>query len=372
MNVRASICLSLLFVASTMGCGPDTEVTSRSVVRQEEPKRPVDVEAVREQMQHTLVAILPIDDVAWFFKISGPSANVEAVKDDFMKLIAALKPAESKDKPPAWELPEGWEETGAARMRAATIKIPGENGGEITVSSLPLSGKWDEFLYMNVERWMRQLRHAPLSLETIHKLSKEVESDAGKATVLHLAGRPPAAERPNPHASMAKKPPAKAPSTETADKDKKVAAPSAPTGPLQYKTPEGWQPGRMSAMRKAAFNVVDGDQSAEVTVFDFPTQAGPMITDPVANVQRWAGEVGIQGLDAEKIGELTETFKIDGLDGTYVELLGSEEGGKARASLAAMVTKGEKIWFFKIHGDKELVEQQREAFSAFLKSVSIK
>ncbi len=56
-----------------------------------------------------------------------------------------------------------------------------------------------------------------------------------------------------------------------------------------YEALEGWQPGVMNMMRKAAFNVVDGDQKAEITVMPFP--ATGMMGDPIAQAQRWAGQV---------------------------------------------------------------------------------
>ena len=141
---------------------------------------------------------------------------------------------------------------------------------------------------------------------------------------------------------------------------------------MDYDTPEGWLPGRMSSFRKAAFNIVDGKQQAEVTVISFPTNAGPMMTDPVANVQRWAAEVGIQGLDAEGVDELSQPIEIDDNKGIYVELMGPEEGDNPAATLAAMVTREDQIWFFKLKGDRKLVQQQRDAFDAFIKSVSFR
>ena len=371
MNSRRYCFVPVLLIVLLVGCGRSAEVTTQSVVRQEEPRRPVDVEAIKKLMHHTLVAILPSDEVAWFFKISGPAESVEAVKDDFVEFIGTLKASESKGAPPSWTLPDDWLETGPAPMRAATIKLPAEKGEvEITVSSLPLTGQWEDFLYMNVERWMRQLRQGPLSQETIQKLAEQVETDAGKATVLHLAGMPPVTERPNPHAGMAKKPAAQSPASKQSE-EKPAASPTG-KGPLQYVTPQGWKPSRMNVMRKAAFDIEDGDQRAELTVTNFPADAGPMMTDPAANIQRWASQVGITDFKAKDIDQVTEPIEIDGHEGLSIELFGPEEGERPLAILVVMLTRDDKIWFFKLFGDRSTVEAQQEAFSAFLKSVSFK
>jgi hypothetical protein len=59
---------------------------------------------------------------------------------------------------------------------------------------------------------------------------------------------------------------------------------------------------------------------------------------------------------------------IDGTKGQQFELLG--EAGEAPVGiLAAMVQRDEQMWFFKMTGDRALVEQQREAFAKFLESV---
>ncbi len=122
-------------------------------------------------------------------------------------------------------------------------------------------------------------------------------------------------------------------------------------------------------MRKAAFNVVDGDQRAEVTVIDFSVAGGAQITDVAANVQRWARQVGLTGLDDAALAKLLQETTIDGATGSYVALLGPEDTERPVGMLAAMVVTDEKVWFFKLFGDRSLVEKQQDAFERFLNSV---
>jgi hypothetical protein len=122
-------------------------------------------------------------------------------------------------------------------------------------------------------------------------------------------------------------------------------------------------------MRKAAFNVVDGDQQAEVTVIDLPEAGGAQISDVTANVQRWARQVGLTGLDDGALEKLVQETTIDGATGSYVALLGPEEAKRPVGMLAVMVVRDEKVWFFKLFGDRSLVEKQQDAFQTFLHSV---
>ena len=133
-----------------------------------------------------------------------------------------------------------------------------------------------------------------------------------------------------------------------------------------YAPPEGWQPGAMSAMRKAAFNVVDGDKKAEVTVMPFP--ATGMMGDPVAQAQRWAGQVGLT-MTPDEVKAASKPANISGIEGETFELLGPADEAKPMGILAAMVKQGDQVWFFKMTGDRSLIEQQREPFNKFIESI---
>jgi hypothetical protein len=60
---------------------------------------------------------------------------------------------------------------------------------------------------------------------------------------------------------------------------------------------------------------------------------------------------------------------IDGVEGHEFELLGPAEGESPRGVRAAMVRRGDVMWFFKMSGDRSVVGNQGEAFGKFLQSV---
>jgi len=362
------ITLLLLFCVS---CEKPEGVSSYTVERDSSSRPPTDYAAVARSLDHTLAAILPQKDQAWFFKLAGPAPAVERRRDDFVAFLKTVAPATKAGEPPTWQLPDGWEEQGPTRMRAATLVVPDDGGPlEIAVSSLPLTDDWDDFLNRNVNRWLGQLSQPPLKGVTIKKLAKEVATAAGPATLIELAGVLQGQGRTNPHAGM---PSARAPQeSPPATEQNSATSQASSAGPLSFETPAGWQPGRMSMVRKAAFDIAEDDQKAEMTVIDFPTAGGAQITDVTANVRRWANQVGLAGLDDEDLQKLVKKTNVDGTPGSFVELLGPEDSQQPKGMLAAMVVRGEKVWFFKLSGDRALVENQEKAFQGFLDSVRFK
>ena len=66
-------------------------------------------------------------------------------------------------------------------------------------------------------------------------------------------------------------------------------------------------------------------------------------------------------------------MEIDGQPARYFEVLpnaaSTEESRAQQSTLAAMVTSGDQLWFFKMTGDRDLVAAQRDQFKDFLSSV---
>jgi len=356
-------CLPLLLI---LGCKPKDEVRVYTVPRASEPRKSLDAEVVASRLDHTLAAMVPQGERAWFFKLAGPAKAIDRHRETFFDFLSTVTLAEDATETPTWEIPESWQEQPASKMRVATLVISDAQGPlEIAISWLPLSGKWEAFVVPNVNRWLGQLKEPPLDEKTIFKLTKQVELQNGTATVIELVGRLAKKMPSNPHAGIPGAPPID-------------PVPSSPTPPAQqpppskalaYEMPDGWLPGRMSSMRKAAFRVVDGDAEAEVTVIDLPATGGSQVTSVEANVRRWAGQVGLTGLDAEAIEKLVEPITIDGIEGTYAELMSPDDAKRQAAMLVAMLVRQEKVWFLKMSGEASLIKKQRDAFRGFLKSV---
>ncbi|MBX3427497.1 MAG: hypothetical protein KF688_17595 [Pirellulales bacterium] len=363
--------IAAMALAAAAGCGEGPGIEAYETPRTESPRAPLDVEAERASLDCMYAAILPQPDAdrAWFFKLVVKASDAQALREPLDEFLQSLR-LEPPAAEPAWTLPAGWTAQPGDANRFATIEVPGGGASyELAVSQLPYDGQWDAFLTANVDRWARQLQEQPLKPERIAKLARQVSSPAGEATVLALVGRMAAATGPGT-GMPAGHPPIAGPGNDgPPSQSPGPPAPPRPDGALKFAAPDGWKPGRMNAMRRAAFVVEADGQSAEMTVTSFPGVAGSGMGEVGSNLVRWAGEVGLRGKSADELTADARQKNVGGLPGTYAELLGPADDPQSQATLAVMLPRDGMIWFFKFKGDRKLVEAQREAFGAFLDSV---
>jgi hypothetical protein len=389
--------LALAAICATLGCRPADQIQTYTVPKDAPPVASSSTAPTGESTDRMLAAILPDGDKAWFLKVVGPVATVTEQEQPINDFFAGVRPA--PDKPhPAWQLPIGWEERAGSGMRAATIAIPASPKPlEISVTSLPWTGSPDETL-VNVNRWRGQMQLPETDTQGLAECTHEVAAGDVKMTIADLrgrmksggmsppfAGKMPAAGGNRGNASGATGLPAGDPPVAESsasslpaghppiDSTNESAPPPRTQSPLTYTVPESWHEKPASGMRKASFSITDRSQLADVSVIDFPAAAGPMMADPLANVNRWRGEVGLPQLSQDELSSATESIKVDGQPATLVDAVPdaskSEQSQSDRGTLAAMLKSGDTIWFFKLTGSRDLVAAQRDEFKAFLKSV---
>jgi hypothetical protein len=113
---------------------------------------------------------------AWFFKLVGPIAHVDAVASTFDQFVGSVRT--SKEGRPTWTLPEGWVEDKSGRAsgfgREATIRIgEGTSQLELAVSKLPMQAdKFNSWLLVNVNRWREQMKLPPIALTELDEQAK--------------------------------------------------------------------------------------------------------------------------------------------------------------------------------------------------------
>ena len=136
---------------------------------------------------------------------------------------------------------------------------------------------------------------------------------------------------------------------------------------LQYTLPAGWEKKAPSQMRVASFGISQDGKQADVSVIPLGGMAG---TDP-ANVNRWRGQVGLASLPEADVSNLAEKVSVGDQPADLYDLTGTAPGsGEAQRILGVILHRDDTAWFFKVTGEAGLVEQQKPAFIAFLKSVS--
>jgi hypothetical protein len=122
-------------------------------------------------------------------------------------------------------------------------------------------------------------------------------------------------------------------------------------------------------MSLANFNISGpNNQEAQVTI----TPLGGLEGKEVAIVNMWRQQVGQSELSADEVTGALQPVEIAGAPGKMFEVMGEAPAlGRSMRIVTAMVHRPDASWFYKLQGDAELVEAQKPAFVAFLKSVKI-
>jgi hypothetical protein len=135
---------------------------------------------------------------------------------------------------------------------------------------------------------------------------------------------------------------------------------------LKYTLPAGWKEKEPTQMRVASFEISEAGQQADVSVIPLGGMAGG---DP-ANVNRWRGQVNLPPLADDELQKLAEKIEVAGQPADLYDLAGTNPGsGNAERILACILHRDDTAWFFKVTGESALVEKNKAAFIAFLKSV---
>lgn len=150
---RVRVLLPAAFVlALAAGCGSgDDRVGSAREPKDTSGKSPAAAAPAADGEYRILGAMYPADNPAWFFKFTGPSAEIAKFEADFDKLLASVKIGGGN---PEFTLPAGWTRGGGRDSGfikvAETIKPPGSSL-EATVMAAGGGVK------SNVDRWAGQV-----------------------------------------------------------------------------------------------------------------------------------------------------------------------------------------------------------------------
>jgi hypothetical protein len=96
------------------------------------------------------------------------------------------QPSESAFAKPVWTVPAGWTEEPASQMSLAKFSVGDQDArAQITVSAFPgdVGG-----LLANVNRWRGQVNLPPISETDLPNAVTQLETQAGKANLVDLAG----------------------------------------------------------------------------------------------------------------------------------------------------------------------------------------
>lgn len=358
---RLSSCFVVSFLIF-LGCGSDDAIVEYKVKKSqlvweenhlESNQTSTSTDASTAETHRMLAAIMPVGDQAWFFKLVDSLENVAKVADSFEKFIAGLsfKQADAGRLEPVWNLPEAWRAQRGNEMRFATIEVPvGNEKVEISVTSLGVSSEnLEQYLLMNVNRWRGQLKLPPWSRQQLPGNSQEISLDGVTATYVDMTGQFDSGGMSRAPFAGGATPPR--PSRTTA---------STANSPVRFVPPTEWSAGRQAAMRKASFEVVEGERKIDISIIDLQAGSGTLL----ANVNRWRGQVGLAAVTEADLEQVAASIDISGSPGHYVELV-----GESLTILGAIVEYGGKDWYVKLMGDTELAQREKDRFTAFLETI---
>jgi len=162
-------------------------------------------------------------------------------------------------------------------------------------------------------------------------------------------------------------PPAASPMAMPATMPGGLAMPDTGTHPkLKYTLPDGWKEKTATQMRVASFEISENGKMADVSVIPLGGMAG----GDLANVNRWRGQVSLQPLPEDELAKLAEKAEAAGQPVDLYDIAGTSPGsGDDERILGAILHSDDAVWFFKMAGASALVETNKAAFIAFLKSV---
>lgn len=149
-------------------------------------------------------------------------------------------------------------------------------------------------------------------------------------------------------------------------RNEKVDAPvgSAKSAPSTFATPDGWARGKSNPMFPSDkfLKTVDNNEVV-MSIMSLPSS-----NDWQSNVQRWAGQVGLEA-SADEIKEMTSEVDVDGISSSKIRLMGEDTDGQAIVGI--MAVKGNLAWFIKLMGKKPAVESTESEFDDYVKTLTL-
>jgi len=330
-----------------------------------------------------VVAIFQRAEAAWFFKITGAPEEVAQSESAWQPFIDSIK-FESKGggERPVWELPDGWSLGGKAQMVFAILKMP-DTEAEIRISRL--GGQQD--LLSNVNRWRGQLALPPATADGLEENLTVKQGGEAEYRLFDQQGKSSGKSMGGPfmrqQALMQAQEVEQAEQTESTLKEESATdSPTVkPPSKLQndlaanpkftLDPPEGYSPGKTSAMVVARFVKETDDGKVQISLV--PLTATNKWND---NVNFWRQSVGLEPIESAEIEAATEAVTISGVEGKKIALIADEQSDGdwevKKSLIGVMVKHDDAAWFFKMMGDTPLVNSDQAIFDSFLESFEFK
>lgn len=309
-----------------------------------------------------------------------------------------------------WKLPESWEEAAPGEMRVASFRVKGKDGKQADVGIVPLPGLIGHDLD-NVNRWRSTVGQPAVTEADLAKLAQPVEVAGVTAQVYDQGGENPgsgdktrilaailrrdevawfikmagddelvAQQKPafidflkslqfpagaaGQAGLPASHPPIGDSSLISAQATMPAAAPAE--GRPVWQVPPSWKEVPAGQFLVAKFVATDANNAQAAVNVSRSAGAGGGVT---GNVNRWRQQLGLGELSEADLGKLITSVDVSGGKASFVDMSGTDarSGQKARL-IGAILPQGNDTWFYKLMGNDQIVEREKEAFSNFIKT----
>jgi hypothetical protein len=166
---------------ASFGCGSNDEIRTYQVAKPTDKTAPVVVQAEPAPdgpaKVRLLGAVIPVKEVSWFVKFTGPIEQIDANEKAFDEFLNSIKVTDDPRKPPEYKAPAGWKELPARQMRLATFAVSEAPDAPQVYISTPFGGS----LLENVNRWRGEVGAKPVTAAELPTATKELMLGATKA-----------------------------------------------------------------------------------------------------------------------------------------------------------------------------------------------
>jgi len=307
-----------------------------------------------------------------------------------------------------YKRPADWQEAPLGQMRVASFRVAGKDGKQADVSVIPLPGLKGSDLD-NVNRWRAQVGLPGVSEAELATLAQPVEIAGQSASLYEQAGTIPASgeksrilaaimrrdgtawffkmtgddalvteQKPAfieflksvtfPTAvAQAQLPPSHPPIDGGSMMAQAGTAASSGQPKPNWEVPSGWKevPGGQFLVAKFVVTGAAGAQAA-VNVSMAPGDGGGLL----ANINRWRNQLSLGPLAEADLAKEAQPLDLPSGKASVADMSGQDarNGQKARL-LAVVIPRSGETWFYKLMGDAQVVQQEKDAFLKFVQSV---
>ena len=348
--------VALAFIVPLAGCVPEKTIT---VTRM--PK-------IYDEMQ---VGILADKQKFWVFKLVGRQEKVQSNSEAFMGFLKSFQPSseDSESGEPDWVIPSSWNKVpNSSGFTYATFET--DDGSKVTVSDMKTMGDLDEFVLININRWLGQMGNDPVSPAALGTVLKKVDGAKTEIQFFSSVGRfnpggmgaPGMGSGVPPFAGKAAGGSAPNSSPDSSSSSSKTEPESA----VEFEKPADWQKIKNKMFALHTFRIDSDGKTATVSVSEMTLQ-----NTWRSNADRWYGSMKQSIPTDEELEKATALYPVGDVEGNTLTLE-QPEGDKRQAMVGVMAKTDKAAWFIKLIGDHEIVMNRKAEFLAFLKSFKFK